>query len=167
MANRVQRISNCLWFDDQAEAAVEFYTSIFEDSRVVQTTRYTPEGAQVSKKREGSIMTIVFELAGQEFTALNGGPTFKFNEAVSLMVTCETQAELDHYWSRLNEGGDPKAQQCGWLKDKFGVSWQVTPRVLQDLITDPDPERARRATKAMLGMKKLDIAALCKAADGK
>ena len=125
-----------------------------------------PEAAKRAGRAEGSAMTVAFQLDGQDFTALNGGPVFKFNEALSLVVNCETQAEVDHYWARLSEGGDPKAQQCGWLKDKFGVSWQVVPTALSELLADRDPERARRATEAMLKMKKLDIDALRRAANG-
>lgn len=158
------RITPFLWFDDQAEQAVAFYTAIFEESRVIRTARYTPEGAKASGHRVGSVMTIAFELAGQPFTALNGGPVFAFNEAISFSVHCETQAEIDHYWDRLGEGGPIEAQQCGWLKDKFGVSWQIVPDVLPDLLADPDDARARRAAEAMMSMKKLDIAALRAAA---
>jgi predicted 3-demethylubiquinone-9 3-methyltransferase (glyoxalase superfamily) len=156
----IQRIAPFLWFDDQAEEAVAFYTSIFEDSRVTRTTRYGKEGARVAGRAEGSVMAIAFQLAGQDFTALNGGPHFRFTEAISLVVNCATQAEVDHYWDRLSEGGDEKAQQCGWLKDRYGVSWQVVPTRLDDLLADPDPERAGRAFQAMMPMKKIDLAAI-------
>ena len=163
MQASIQRITPFLWFDDQAEEAVRFYVSIFDDSRIVATTRYGKEGAQVSGRREGSVMTIAFQLAGQEFTALNGGPQFRFNEAISLVVNCQSQEEVDHYWSRLSEGGDETAQQCGWLKDRYGLSWQVVPTLLPELLSHPDPEKARRAMEAMLGMKKIDLAALRRA----
>jgi predicted 3-demethylubiquinone-9 3-methyltransferase (glyoxalase superfamily) len=158
------RITPFLWFDDEAEEAVAFYTSIFENSRVIRTVRYTPEGAKASGREAGSVMTIAFELAGQPFTALNGGPVFTFNEAISLVVHCETQAEIDHYWDHLGADGPIESQQCGWLEDKYGVSWQIVPDVLPDLLSDPDDARARRAAEAMLGMKKLDIATLKSAA---
>ena len=156
-----RRITPFLWFDDQAEEAARFYTSIFDDSRIVSTTRY---GAPASGRPEGSVMTIAFQLDGQQFTALNGGPHFSFNEAISLVVNCRNQEEVDYYWGHLSEGGDEKAQQCGWLKDRYGVSWQVVPVQLGELLGDPDPERARRATEAMLQMKKIDLAALQRAA---
>ncbi len=160
----VQKITPCLWFDDQAEEAVEFYTSIFKNSKVLTTSRYGEAGQEVHGRPPGSVMVVAFELAGQAFTALNGGPTFKFNEAVSLQVSCETQAEVDYYWARLSEGGDEG--QCGWLKDRYGLSWQIVPSVLPALISDTDPRRSQRATQAMLQMKKLDIAALKRAHAG-
>jgi len=166
MQHRFQRITPFLWFDTQTEEAVAFYTSIFPNSRVVTTTRYNKESAQASGRAEGSVMTMAFQLEGQDFTAINGGPQFTFNGAISFVIHCQTQEEVDHYWNRLGEGGDPKAQQCGWLRDRFGVSWQVVPTQLVELLSDPDPNRARRAMMAMLGMKKLDIAALQKAAAG-
>ncbi|MDC3957432.1 VOC family protein [Polyangium jinanense] len=166
MQNRFQRITPFLWFDTQAEEAVKFYTSVFPNSRIVTTTRYSKESAQMSGRAEGSVMTMGFQLDGQDFTAINGGPQFTFSGAISFVVHCESQDEVDHYWNRLTEGGDEKAQQCGWLRDRFGVSWQVVPKQLVELLSDPDPNRARRATMAMLGMKKLDIAALQKAAAG-
>jgi predicted 3-demethylubiquinone-9 3-methyltransferase (glyoxalase superfamily) len=151
-------------FDHQAEEAARFYTSIFPRSRIVSTTRYSKESAEASGQKEGAVMTIAFRLDGQDFTALNGGPHFQFSGAISLVVNCKSQDEVDHYWSRLSEGGDPSAQQCGWLKDRYGVSWQIVPTALPELLSDPDPEKARRATQAMLNMKKLDIAALRRAA---
>lgn len=166
MANKIQRITPFLWFHDRAEEAVAWYMSIFDNSRVERTTRYTQESAKASGRKEGSIMTIAFQLAGQDFTALNGGPEFELTPAISLVVNCETQEEIDHYWQRLGEGGDPKWQQCGWLQDKFGVTWQVVPTVLPALLSDANPDRVRRTTEAMLGMKKLDIDALRKAAAG-
>ncbi|MBC8069284.1 MAG: VOC family protein [Deltaproteobacteria bacterium] len=159
-----QPIHPCLWFDDRAEEAVAFYCSIFDDSKVLRTTRYVEGVENPSGRPAGSVLTIDFRLRGQQFTALNGGPHFRFNEAISLVVDCENQAEVDRYWELLREGGDPKSQQCGWLKDKFGVSWQIVPRGVDELISDSDPARARRATEALLKMKKLDIAALRKAA---
>jgi predicted 3-demethylubiquinone-9 3-methyltransferase (glyoxalase superfamily) len=159
-----QRISPCLWFDDQAEQAAQHYASIFERSKIGRITRYGEAGQEIHGRAPGSVLTVEFELDGQKFTALNGGPMFQFNEAISLMVWCETQQEVDHYWNRLSAGGDPNAQQCGWLKDEFGVSWQVVPSVLMELLTDPDQARSQRAMAAVLQMKKIDIAALKKAA---
>jgi predicted 3-demethylubiquinone-9 3-methyltransferase (glyoxalase superfamily) len=159
-----QRITPFLWFDGQAEEAVDFYTAIFPDSRIDKVVRYGKEGAAASGQKEGSVMTIAFQLAGQDFTAINGGPVFHFTEAISFVVHCDTQAEVDHYWDRLSAGGDPSAQQCGWLKDRYGLSWQIVPNALPELLGDPDSEKARRAMQAMLGMKKLDIAALRRAA---
>lgn len=165
MQERFQRITPFLWFDDQAEEAVKLYTSVFPHSRVLDTMRYDAEGARVSGRREGSIMVIDFELDGVRVSALNGGPHFKFSEAVSLVVNCRNQTEVDHYWQRLGEGGDPVAQVCGWLKDRFGVSWQVVPEQMNDLLKDPDPARAQKAMAAMLKMKKLDLAAMRAAMD--
>src|SRR5262245_61281953 len=125
----IRRITPCLWFDDQGEEAARFYVSVFPNSKVGSVSRYSEAGQEIHKKKPGTAMTVVFELDGQSFTALNGGPNFKFTEAISFQISCETQEEVDHYWNGLSEGGDPKAQQCGWLKDKFGVSWQVIPRV--------------------------------------
>jgi predicted 3-demethylubiquinone-9 3-methyltransferase (glyoxalase superfamily) len=155
-----QRIAPCLWFDHEAEEAAKFYTAVFPNSRIVETSRYGEAGREVHGRPPGSVMTVAFELDGQPFTALNGGPVFKFNEAISLQVSCETQQDVDHYWAKLSEGGDPNAQQCGWLKDKYGVSWQVVPRVLSELIRDPDPARSGKVMEALLRMKKLDIAVL-------
>jgi predicted 3-demethylubiquinone-9 3-methyltransferase (glyoxalase superfamily) len=152
-----KRISPCLWFDGQAEDAVKFYTSIFERSKTLTVTRYGEAGREIHGRKPGSVMTVEFELDGQRFTALNGGPDFKFNEAISFQVHCEDQAELDRYWNKLTAGGDPKFQQCGWLKDRFGVSWQVVPVVLPKLMSDPDPERSGRVMEALLRMKKIDI----------
>jgi predicted 3-demethylubiquinone-9 3-methyltransferase (glyoxalase superfamily) len=154
------KISPCLWFDHQAEEAAHFYTSIFKDSKIIAIARYPQAGQEVHGKPPGSVMTVSFELSGQSFIALNGGPHFKFNEAVSLQIECGTQEEVDYYWEKLSEGGDPESQQCGWLKDKFGLSWQVVPRILPQLLTDADPTTSRRAMEAMLKMKKLDIAGL-------
>ena len=160
-----QRITPFLWFDNQAEEAVAFYTSIFKNSKVLTTARYTEEASQAAGRPAGSVMVVDFELEGQRFTALNGGPHFKFNEAVSLVVHCQSQEEVDYYWDRLSQGGDPSAQQCGWLKDRFGLSWQIIPDRLMELIGDPDPGRSQRAMRAMLQMQKIDIAELERAAD--
>lgn len=166
MQARIHRISPCLWFDDQAEEAVAFYTAVFPNSRIVRTTRYGKESAEVSGRPEGSVMTIGFQLDGQDFTALNGGPLFRFNEAISLAVRCDSQEEVDHYWERLSEGGDPAAQQCGWLKDRYGLSWQVTPNMDEFFARDEKSPEAERAMEAMLRMKKIDIAELRAAAEG-
>jgi len=162
----LKKISPCLWFDHQAEDAARFYTTIFKDSKILDTSYYPEAGQEVHGKPAGSVLTVVFELNGQTFTALNGGPLFKFNEAVSFQVECATQEEVDYYWERLSEGGDPQAQQCGWLKDKFGLSWQVVPKVLPELINHPDTAKAERAFQAMMDMKKLDIEALQHAFSG-
>ena len=163
---RIQRITPCLWFDDQAEEAATFYTSIFTGSRIVSVSRYGEAGREVHGRPPGSVMTVAFELEGQPFTALNGGPVFRFSEAISFQVACETQAEVDHYWEKLSAGGDPKAQQCGWLKDRYGVSWQIVPSVLPELLGRPDSEGSRRAFEAMLTMRKLDIPTLERAFAG-
>jgi predicted 3-demethylubiquinone-9 3-methyltransferase (glyoxalase superfamily) len=162
----ISKISPCLWFDTQAEDATKFYTSIFEDSKIVTITRYPDAGQEIHGKPAGSVLTVEFELNGQSFTALNGGPHFKFSEAISLQIECETQAEVDYYWEKLGAGGDPNAQQCGWLKDKFGLSWQVVPKGMVEVLTDPDPAKSRRAFQAMMEMKKLDIAGLQRAFAG-
>lgn len=161
-----QRITPCLWFDHQAEEAVDFYTAIFQNAKIVSVTHYGEAGYEVHGRAAGTVMTVAFELDGQAFTALNGGPLFKFNEAVSLQVNCETQEEVDYYWERLSAGGDEKAQQCGWLKDKYGVSWQVVPRALIEMVSHPDAEKSQSAMQAMLQMKKIDIAALRRAYQG-
>ena len=163
----MQTIRPCLWFDNQAEDAAKLYTSVFKNSRIINVARYGKEGFEIHGRPEGSVMTVEFELNGQVFTALNGGPVFKFNEAVSFEISCASQEEVDHYWNRLSEGGDPEAQQCGWLKDKFGVSWQVVPTALGELMSDPDREKAGRVMNAMLQMKKIDIAGLQRAYEGK
>ena len=157
----MQRITPCLWFDGNAEQAVKFYAAIFKKFRIARIARYDQAGAKVSGQPVGSIMTIDFQIEGQDFVALNGGPDFKFNEAISLVVNCKTQAEVDWYWNKLTAGG--KKIQCGWLKDKFGVSWQVVPTVLNDMISDKDPARAQRVMEAMLKMVKLDISKLQRA----
>lgn len=159
----MNRIIPCLWFDNQAEEATRFYTSIFRNSKVGKITRYGKEGFEFHGRPEGSVLTVEFELDGQTFTALNGGPVFKFNEAISLQVDCETQAEVDHFWEKLSHGGDEQAQQCGWLKDRYGVSWQIVPAALRRMLQDPDAAKSGRVMKALLQMKKLDIAGLQRA----
>ena len=156
----MQRITPFLWFENQAEEAAKFYTSIFKNSKITDVSRYGDAGPGP----KGSVMTVGFELDGQQFTALNGGPVFKFTEAVSFVVHCETQEEVNHYWSRLTAGG--KEVQCGWLKDRYGLSWQVVPNALIRLMTDPDPAKAQRVAKAMMQMVKLDIGKLEAAARG-
>jgi len=162
----IQKITPCLWFDDQAEEAANFYTAIFRNSKITAISRYGEAGHEIHGRAAGSVMTVAFELDGQTFTALNGGPVFKFNEAISLQVNCETQEEVDYFWKKLSEGGDEKAQQCGWLKDKYGLSWQIVPTVLADMITDPVYEKSERVMGALLQMKKLDIAKLKQAYAG-
>lgn len=159
----MQKISPCLWFDDQGEEAAKFYTSIFKNSKIGDVTRYGKEGYEIHGREEGTVMTVEFEIEGQKFLALNGGPIFKFNEAISFQVYCETQEEVDYYWEKLSEGGDEKAQQCGWLKDKYGVSWQIVPTILMKMLKDKDSEKSQRVMKAMLQMHKLDISTLKKA----
>ncbi|HJV66881.1 MAG TPA: VOC family protein [Geomonas sp.] len=166
MEIRAQKITPFLWFNNNAEEAVNFYTSVFKNSQVVMTTRYSSEAAEVSGMPKGSVMTVAFELAGQRFVALNGGPQFQFSEAVSFVVNCESQAEIDYYWEKLSEGGDPKAQMCGWLKDRYGLSWQIVPANLGELLTDADPKKAASVMKALIRMKKLDMDALQKAKGG-
>jgi predicted 3-demethylubiquinone-9 3-methyltransferase (glyoxalase superfamily) len=156
----MQKLTPCLWFDTQAEEAASFYTSVFKNSRVVDVTHY-PES---SPRPAGMVLTVTFEIDGQTFVALNGGPEFTFDEAISFQIDCADQAEVDELWERLTDGGEES--QCGWLKDRFGVSWQVIPRRLPELLGDPDPQRAQRAMQAMLGMRKIDVAALEHAADG-
>lgn len=153
----MQTITPCLWFDSNAEEAVSFYTSTFKNSKIGKISRYGEAGFEIHRKLAGTVMTIEFELNGQMFVALNGGPIFKFNEAISFQVHCESQQEVDYYWERLSEGGDEKAQQCGWLKDKFGLSWQIIPTVLVTLLQDKDAEKSGRVMQAMLQMKKIDI----------
>ncbi len=160
------RITPCLWYDDEAEEAARFYVGIFPNSRVLHVTRFGEAGHEIHGRPAGSVMTVEFELDGQPFTALNGGPLFKFNEAVSFQVECATQAEVDYYWDRLSAGGDPQAQQCGWLKDRYGVSWQVVPVVLRKLLAGTDRAASERLMQALLQMKKLDIAALERAYAG-
>ena len=156
----MQKITPFLWFDNNAEEAVNFYVSVFKNAKVLNTVHYGETGPGP----KGSVMTIAFELDGQQFTALNGGPHFKFNEAVSLVVHCQTQEEVDYYWEKLSQGGEKV--QCGWLKDKFGLSWQIVPNALLELVQDSDPQKAQRVMAALMQMKKLDIAGLKKAAEG-
>ena len=155
-----QRITPNLWFDTQAEEAASFYVSVFENSRIVNVTRYTDAGP----REPGMVMTVEYELDGQSFVAINGGPEFTFDEAISLQINCETQDEIDLYWEKLSEGGSEGP--CGWLKDRYGLSWQVVPTGMEAVFSDPDPKRAERAMRAMLGMGKIDLAALRAAADG-
>jgi len=157
MSKLQQRITPCLWFDNQAEAAANYYTSIFKNSKIKNISRYTEAGRDTHHRPPGSVMTVEFELDGQQFTALNGGPEFKFSEAVSFQIHCKTQEDIDYFWERLTPGGDPKAQVCGWLKDRYGVSWQVFPDRLPQLLADDDRERAARVMNAMLKMKKIDL----------
>ncbi len=159
----MQKITPFLWFNNNAEEAVHLYTSIFKNSKIGKMARYGKEGAAVSGMPEGSLMTASFQLEGQDFTAINGGPVFKFTEAISFVVDCKTQEEVDELWEKLSEGG--VKSQCGWLKDKFGVSWQIVPSMLGEMMSDPDPEKSRRVMTAMLHMTKLDIAKLKEAYD--
>lgn len=165
MKKAMQRITPFLWFDHQAEAAARFYTSIFKNSRIGTVARYDAAAAKAAGRPQGSVMTVAFELDGQEFTALNGGPLFTFTEAISFVVNCETQEEVDHFWEKLSAGG--QEVQCGWLKDRFGVSWQIVPTVLAEMLQDRDPEKSRRVMAAMLKMKKIDIEALKSAYEGR
>ena len=162
----IRKITPCLWFDGEAEEAAAFYTGIFDNSRVTKVVRYGEAGREIHGRAPGSVMTVSFELDGQPFTALNGGPHFKFNEAISLQLDCATQREVDYFWDALSAGGDPRAQQCGWLKDRFGLSWQIVPNGLVELIEDPSSAKSQRAMAALLQMKKLDIAAIRRAYDG-
>jgi len=160
----MQKIMPFLWFDDQAEEAANFYVSIFKKSKIGNVTRYGEADSEVSGRPKGSVMTVTFQLDGQEFIALNGGPVFKFTEAISFLVNCETQEEVDELWEKLSEGGNEI--ECGWLKDKYGVTWQIVPTVLNELLNDPDPEKSQRVMKALLKMKKIDIEALKQAYGG-
>ncbi len=155
-----QRIIPNLWFDTEAEEAANFYISVFKNSRIVNVAHYT----DVGPGEPGTVMTVEFDLDGHRFVGINGGPQFQFDEAVSFQISCETQDEVDDYWERLTEGGEES--QCGWLKDRYGLSWQVVPTGMEEVFSDPDPERAKRAMKAMLEMRKIDIEALRSAADG-
>jgi predicted 3-demethylubiquinone-9 3-methyltransferase (glyoxalase superfamily) len=165
MPKTTQKITPFLWFDSQAEEAANFYVSIFKQSRVGAITRYDDEGSKAAGRPKGSVMTVEFELDGQKFTALNGGPHFKFTEAISLVVNCDDQKEVDHFWGKLSAGG--QEVQCGWLKDRFGLSWQVVPTALLEMLQDKDPEKSKRTMTAMLKMKKLDVDALKRACDGR
>jgi predicted 3-demethylubiquinone-9 3-methyltransferase (glyoxalase superfamily) len=162
----IQKITSCLWFDIQAEEAAKFYISIFKNSKMGRINKYPKEGFEIHKKPAGTVMTVEFFLDGQSFLGLNGGPNFKFNEAVSFIVNCDTQEEIDYYWEKLSAGGDEKAQQCGWLKDKYGLSWQVTPAFMGDVFVDPESQKSQRVMKAMLPMKKLNIEELKNALNG-
>ena len=156
-----KKITPCLWFDTQAEEAAKFYASVFKNSKIGKISRYGQEGFEVHGKKAGTVMTVEFEIEGQKFLALNGGPHFKFNEAVSFQVHCETQEEIDHFWSTLAKDGEEG--RCGWLKDKFGLSWQVFPRALPEMLMDGNSETAQRVMRSMLQMRKIDIAALKRA----
>ena len=155
----MQKIMPCLWFDDQAEAAVNFYVALFKNSKITNVARYDEAGAKASGRPVGTVMTMTFQLDGQEFMALNGGPIFKFTEATSFIVNCESQSEVDRLWDALTAHGGEESQ-CGWLKDRFGLSWQIVPTALCELMSDPDPAKAQRVMQAMLQMKKIDIAKL-------
>jgi len=159
-----RKITPCLWFDTQAEEAAQFYVSVFKNAKIRSISRYGKVGQEIHGKQPGSVMTVAFEIDGQAFVALNGGPQLKFNEAVSFQINCETQEEIDHFWSKLTENG--QEGPCGWLKDRFGVSWQIVPAVLAEMLMDPDAEKAERVTKAFMQMKKFDVAALRRAHAG-
>ena len=165
MPRPTQRITPFLWFDSQAEEAANFYVSIFKNSRIKGVARYDGEAAQAAGQPKGSVMTVQLELDGQDFVALNGGPLFKLTEAVSFVVSCETQDEIDHFWKELSAGG--QEVQCGWLKDRFGVSWQVVPTALGEMLQDPDPEKPKRVMAAIMKMTKLDLGELRRAYEGR
>ena len=160
----MQKITLNLWFDDKAEEAAKFYTSIFKNSKILNVARYSEEGAKASGRPKGSAMTVVFQLDGQEFIALNGGPMFKFSEAISFIVNCETQEEVDYFWEKLSRDGEEGV--CGWLKDKYGLSWQIVPTALPKMLQDTDPLKSERVMSALLKMKKIDIEGLRKAYRG-
>jgi predicted 3-demethylubiquinone-9 3-methyltransferase (glyoxalase superfamily) len=162
-----QRLTPCLWFENQAEEAANYYVGIFRNSRIIAITRYSSAGQEFHHRPPGSVMVVSFELDGHSFTALNGGPLFTFNEAVSFQVNCETQEEIDYYWERLTADGDPKAQQCGWLKDRFGLSWQVVPAGMEEMLKNAESPGAQRAMNAMMQMKKIHMNALQQAYDGR
>lgn len=159
------KLMTALWFDDQAEEAAKLYTSLFKDGRIGRISRYTKEGREIHGQPEGKVLSVEFEFGGQRYNAINGGPMFKFTEAVSIAILCDTQEEIDFYWSRLTADGGQESQ-CGWLKDKFGMSWQVTPAILSDMVCDPDTRKVERVTKAFLQMKKFDIKKLKDAFNG-
>jgi predicted 3-demethylubiquinone-9 3-methyltransferase (glyoxalase superfamily) len=163
----MQKITPFLWFDSQAEEAANFYVSVFNNAKVMNIARYGEAGAEASGRAKGSVMTVTFELEGQEFVALNGGPFFAFSPAISFVVNCATQEEVDELWDKLAAGGDEKAQQCGWLQDKYGMSWQIVPSVLEEMLRDKDPAKSERVMKAMLQMKKIDIETLQQAYENK
>jgi predicted 3-demethylubiquinone-9 3-methyltransferase (glyoxalase superfamily) len=160
------KIVPCLWFNGQAEPAAKFYTSIFKDGKITHTSRYGEEGQEIHGQKPGTVLTVAFEIAGQSFTALNGGPIFKLSEAVSFQVMCDSQEEVDYFWSKLTPGGDPNSQQCGWLKDQFGLSWQIVPREMVELLQSGDGVKTGRMMGALMQMKKLDLAGLKKAYAG-
>jgi len=160
----IQKVAPFLWFDSKAEEAVKFYTSIFKNSKILGITRYDEAGSKASGRSKGSVMTVAFQIEGQNFTALNGGPVFKFSPAVSFVVNCKNQEEIDHFWSKLSKGGKPN--QCGWLEDKYGVTWQIVPTVLVKMLQDKDKKKVSRVTEAFLKMKKFDIATLKRAYKG-
>ncbi len=160
------RISHCLWFDDQAEEVARFYTAIFEGGKILRTSRYTDVGFEHHGRPKGSVMAVDFEILGQEYQAINGGPMFKHSEAFSIVVNCETQEEIDYYWKKLTADGGEEVQ-CGWLKDRFGVSWQIVPTILTEMMADRDTARVERVTRAFFEMKKFDIAALKRAYEGR
>ncbi len=162
----MNRIRTCLWFDTQAEEAARFYTSLFPGSTLGNITHYPNAGQEIHGRPAGSVLTVEFQVLGHAFIALNGGPLFQFNESVSMMVECADQAELDDYWDRLTAGGDPAAQQCGWLKDRYGLSWQVVPVGLNEMLSDPDPAKVERVFAAIMPMTRLDVAALQRAYAG-
>src|SRR3990170_2911498 len=162
----MQKITSNLWFNKEAEEAVKYYTSIFKNSKIGRIARYGKEGYEIHGMPEGTVMTVEFQLEGQTFLALNGGPHFKFNEAISFIVNCENQEEIDYYWDKLTKGGDEKAQMCGWLKDKYGLSWQVVPTIVSDMMVDENRERAQRVMNEILRMKKIDIKTLQEAYEG-
>ena len=162
----IQKIAPFLWFDSQAEEAAKYYVSIFKNSKIERISHYGEAGKENHGRPPGSVMVVEFTLEGQKFMALNGGPTFKFNEAVSLLIGCKDQAEIDYYWNKLIQGGDPAAQQCGWLKDKYGLSWQVAPENFAEILGDPDDPGSQRAMEAMMQMKKIDLAKLEEAKAG-
>lgn len=167
MTAKIQKITPNLWFNTQAEEAAKFYISIFKNSKIGRITRYGKERHAIPGITEGTAMTVEFQLEGQGFVALNGGPQFQFTEAISFIVHCESQEEVDYYWEKLTEGGDEKAQACGWLKDKYGVSWQIIPVDLTEMISDPNSEKSERVMKALLQMKKkIDIKTLKQAYEG-
>lgn len=157
---KMHKISTNLWFDNQAEEAAQFYTSIFEHSKIGRITHYVKDGHEMHREREGTVLTVEFEIEGQPFVALNGGPVFQFNESVSFIVHCDTQEEVDYYWEKLSQGGDPQAQQCGWLKDRYGLSWQIVPTALIEMLHHPDQEKTARMLSVMYPMKKLEIETL-------
>ncbi len=163
---KLRKIAPCLWFDTQAEEAARFYAGIFRGSKILRISHYGKEGHEIHGRPAGSVLAVSFELEGQKFTAMNGGPQFKFSEAISLQVNCETQKEIDELWEKLCEGGDPKAQACGWLKDRYGLSWQIVPAFMDELFGEPTSPKTERLMRALLEMKKLDIAALRRAYEG-